>query len=405
MKTLKSKTIEDVKQAALSSFSPEQLRTMRISMESRVRKAGTTVGPSHSRHTLRHDGILVFVDPYPRANFAHDCLYVFYDPRNPGKKTETFEARFPPQSAYVAGGLTVIHEPPPGGAVPARRSSLSPPTCSREVSNHDNRFALLWSGMTSTWHMNDLEFCYRMLLRCYQFKPENILIASFDGTFNTVQWRNDNSQGDPWPGDQTPYQIEELGKPAGQRALRFTGNRAGMQAAIAQLRERFPQRRLPEGSLLFLYTSGHGEGRNGEPFLCEFPDDESYTPDALISDIKPLEPDALLVTMTQCSSGGFGNFFLQAGLKARQFFAAACGPTDISSLIDEDKFGGFAFHWIAAQRGFDPKGNVTSGLRTVTPNIVTAEEAFEYAKLQIAAQKDNPLATSAGNNAIRISLG
>lgn len=400
MTTLTAKTIKAVRRAARSSFSPEELKTTRISMESQVRKAGTTVGPSHCRHTLRDDGILVFVDPFPRANFAHDCRYVFYDPRDPARVTETFAARFPPESAYVAGGLTVINKPKTPRVRRLQKRGVSPQVCSRIVSDNDDRFALLWSGMTSTWHMNDLEFCYRMLLQCYRFKPENIFVANFDGTFNTVEWVTATAnRQDPWPGDDTQYELSKQG------VIGFTGTRAGMQAAIARIREKLSQSGSPKESLLFLYTSSHGDGNGDTAFLTQYPDIEPYTGDELVSDLEPLQPHALLVTMTQCCSGKFSNALRSTRLASHLFFSAACGVKNLSRLTDDNLFGNFAFHWIAAQRGFDPKGNVTSGLITSRPHIVTADEAFKYAAVQIPVARDCPLFEAIGSGAAQISLG
>ena len=41
---------------------------------------------------------------------------------------------------------------------------------------------ILYSGMSNMRHLNDLEFCYRMLIDRYAFDPKNIYVLNYDGT-------------------------------------------------------------------------------------------------------------------------------------------------------------------------------------------------------------------------------
>jgi hypothetical protein len=63
-------------------------------------------------------------------------------------------------------------------------------------------------------NLNNLEFCYRILIDHHGFEPENIYVLQFDGTLNTRI-----GPAGTWPGDGSPYRIHINGQ----------GNRAGLQ--------------------------------------------------------------------------------------------------------------------------------------------------------------------------------
>jgi len=62
------------------------------------------------------------------------------------------------------------------------------------------RYAILFSGMTYTRHLNGLEFCYRTLVDTFAFEHDNIFVLNYDKSLRTV----DEQEADPTPARWPP---------------------------------------------------------------------------------------------------------------------------------------------------------------------------------------------------------
>ena len=135
-------------------------------------------------------------------------------------------------------------------------------------------------------HLNDLEFCYRMLIDRYDFAPAHITALSYDGTLNTQ-----DGMATTWPGDGSAYRIKIDGP----------GDSTALKAAIASLKSK-----LKHDDLLFIHTNNHGDNFGQGSFLCTYPNYGTYTATDFCADLAILPKyRALMVMMEQCNSGGF----------------------------------------------------------------------------------------------------
>src|SRR5262245_47927904 len=100
-----------------------------------------------------------------------------------------------------------------------------PPTEAITVTWQRTKYAILFAGRAERRNLNDLEYCYRMLIEQYDFNPDNILVYYFDGALTFGDWE----VAKQWPSDldQASYKIENQ--------IKGAGNRAGFQQACAQL--------------------------------------------------------------------------------------------------------------------------------------------------------------------------
>src|SRR5262249_32696622 len=131
-----------------------------------------------------------------------------------------------------------------------------------------NRYAILYSGMSNMRHLNDLEFCYRMLVDRYGFNKKNIYVLNYDGTLNT----QDGAPG-TWPGDGTAYRIKVTGQ----------GNRSAFQSAFGSLKNK-----LKAHDLVFIHTNNHGDNFGSGSFLCEYPSWGQYMSSDFCADLATL---------------------------------------------------------------------------------------------------------------------
>ncbi len=76
------------------TLTPEQIERSLIYWYKRVLKEGEPIKISPQISAMPFDGMIVFVDLAPRANWAHPCLYVLVDIKT--LNTKVIEASLPP---------------------------------------------------------------------------------------------------------------------------------------------------------------------------------------------------------------------------------------------------------------------------------------------------------------------
>ena len=294
---------------------------------------------------------------------------VLYDPAN-GRRHSDFPARFPPFATKPSATLKVFHEPIPIKPNPAVFNILPVLRCPIFIPD-GNRYAILYAGMSNLRHLNDLEFCYRMLVDRYGFHQNNIYVLNYDGTLNA--W---DIAPTVWPGDGTAYRIKVTGQ----------GNRAAFQAAFNNLKTK-----LKSHDLLFIHTNNHGDGMQGPVFMCQFPNFARYFATDFALDLGGLPKyRSLIVMMEQCGSGGFNAPVLAASTAADSSIASACLVNQSSFASPDGHWDSFARDWIAAEIGHDPYGAALAFNPDTNHNgVIEAEEAFNYA-LAVQNPLDSP---------------
>jgi hypothetical protein len=242
------------------------------------------------------------------------------------------------------------------GSIPARPGSAS---------YHGRRYAILLCGAPSARHLNDMEFCYRMLRQRHRFDDANIFVMHHDGTLSTVE----GPAPELWPGNNTPYTMR----------VTHPGSIAAFQSVLQGLAN--PDTGLKADDLLFIHTNGHGDGISSVAYLRAFPG-ELYMAPQFARDLAALPRyRALLVMMQQCCSGGFNRPIVDASTARHTSVASAArARSESHASRDDPQWNAFARAWIAAQMGRDIDDKPLRGeVRARVDGLVDAAEAYRYA--------------------------
>lgn len=252
--------------------------------------------------------------------------------------------------------------------------------------NHDqdrtgNRYAILVAGGNCfRRHLNDLEFCYRMLKDHYGFDPKDITVLYFHGKFEV----NGNPQPTSYPDEGTndPYKIK------GTITTDRKGTGDAFRDAILALKPK-----LQADDLLFIHLNGHGHMNGGEAYLLEEGGGQ-YTAGQFCTHLGLLNrPYAqLLIMMEQCFSAGFITPVTDAaanGTIKAQSVSIACASSSYSGFTSDQLFNCFSKGWIAAHMNKSPWGKViTANTDTNGSGFIEADEAFTYGKSRKHAHDD-----------------
>lgn len=361
--------------ATLDVLPPARRQTTNLYVDPVPYEKDESVGPAFQKIMAPRRSYLVFADENPRANFGHDCRYWLYDVSTRRLAMQA-RARFPPFRRGKLESLQLVHEP-----VHIVAPATKPPSMPLAVGHADpnpprQRYAILFSGKSDRAHLNDLEYCYRMLTGQYGFLPANIFVLCSDKTMSLPRGRSATNWPDenfgPDAVNNEPYQI----KP------RFfgMGDQLGFQSACEEI-----AKTLQKEDLVFIQTSGHGDGdletQPTRSYLLQH-DEERYFSDLFCKDLELLgEHESLLVMMEQCFSTGFIAPLLnaQSAIKAKRL-SIACASEALAFPTLDGLFNAFGRGWIASHMSNDPYG--TQPMATVDTNnstFVEAKEAYEYA--------------------------
>jgi len=329
-------------------------------LDGTVYKQDDFIGPRFQQIRAKESCVVVFADDHPLSNFAHDCRYLLYDEES-HRFLREIAARFPP---YVDGPPTkyeVIHTgvlirigreivPPP--EVPLQPPGIPvPPPMPRE------RHAILFAGTGDPWTLNDLEYCYKLLIH-FGFKTTNIHVLYHDGNP-----QSNNPSLEVW----SPHTIPING----------AGTRQNFQAACTHI-----QQSTPPADLVFIHTNGHGETGTSpkESFLYQHSGGAFHSSE-FCQDLATLGPHkSLLIMMEQCSSAGFINPVIAAkglGTINAARISIACASAGVSAQTQDGRFNQFAKAWIEAQFQQDLDGKFVAS-NTSGNAFVEADEAFVH---------------------------
>ncbi len=340
-----------------------------------VYREGEVILPDSGDIVIPGDSVIVFADDEPLKNWGHACRYLLHDPTS-GELTSVIEALLPPTldfgEQFVAFHTPVQHPPP--GLTQQWPIIAFPEWIFFEPA--DRWHAILYAGASMNRHVNDIEFLYRTLVHVYGIPRENITVLSYDGTlaYNNANWAPYTGPIEPWPGNNTPYQV----------SINGPGTRAELLAAIAAVGERLG----PDDNLL-LHTNNHGNRVGDESRIITYSGPE-ISEDDLKNAVAVLPAfNSLMVMMEQCFSGGFIQPIIDAS-PARCTSVATAVDASTPSAGGPD-FDPFALDWIQAMAGAQPDGSVLSPAPAKdAQGFVTAQNAFEYARDTDTGSGDDP---------------
>lgn len=242
------------------------------------------------------------------------------------------------------------------------------------------RYAILVSGGNSCRrHLNDLEYCYRMLRDHYGLPDSAIRVLYFTG---------DPPQLDD---DGAPvYYPDESTTDAYRLPINGKGKRSAFQDACRALNEK-----LKADDVVFVMMTGHGYVQGGNAYLQE-PSNGRYYAAELCDDLATLVPHAsLLILMQQCFCVGFIDPILEANrdgrIKARRV-SIACASSGYSGFDDDGLFDCFATGWIAAHLNEDPLGNTLADGEVAHDDsgYIEASEAYDHGVKRRDKDLDDP---------------
>jgi hypothetical protein len=230
------------------------------------------------------------------------------------------------------------------------------------------RYAILVSGGTSCRrHLNDLEYCYRMLRDHYGLPDSAIRVLFFTGDPPQL---DDDGAPVYYPDESTTdrYRLPISGK----------GKRPAFQDACTALNAN-----LKPDDVVFVMMTGHGYLQGANAYLLE-PSNGRYYAAELCDDLAMLLPHAsLLILMQQCYSIGFIEPILEAyrdhRIKAGRV-SIACASSSYSGFDSNGLFDCFASGWIAAHLNEDPWGNTLPAGEVAHNNsgYIEAYEAYDH---------------------------
>lgn len=353
---------------------PEAREKMMV-LDRRRFAAGTSFDLLDRKLVLDQSSHVVFVDPTPMMNYSHPCHYLVYNADN-GALIRRVEANFPHflqageehQERFYMGPSFRRFERIRRLRVPLEPARLS---AYRELSplpvvfGRGRRFAIFYSGASNCRHVNDMEFLYRTLIDIYGFDAANVIVCNRDGNRSWTSagaWEPAVTAN--YPVDGTPFRMP----------VNHTGNRAGFQAAIADVASR-----IAPGDSLFIHTNNHGGWDDGrkEAFMSGW--GGSYYASDFADDLAKLPRfSTLLAVMEPCHSGGF-NAPIMSHSPATRTVVQAAVPWDKSSA------GGWPFDpwaemWISAMAGV--RGDASALAVSADDNLnsrISAAEAYDYA--------------------------
>jgi hypothetical protein len=363
-----SRVLQRIREHAYSSLDPNKISHTNLVLDRRVWREGEQLGPGFQGLAVGQPSVVVFVDEEPRANFGHSCQYLLYDPAT-ARPLAALPARFPPWTVPSRESLDEFHIPIPPVSNGTQFHVRLPFRCP-VFWPRGNRYAIFYSGMTFTRHLNDMEFGYRTLVHRYGFDPGNITVLSYDGSTDTTDSSYDTFTNSTWPGDGTPYQIQVNGQ----------GNQSAFEAAVDALKPK-----LDSDDLLFIHTNNHGDNNGMESFLCEYNSwDSTYLASDFAAKLAELpEYGSLIVMMEQCNSGGFIAPILASSSAGATSVACAATASDSSWSTNDGNWDAFAYQWFAAQAGGYPSGAALAfNPDTNGDGKIEATEAYAYASLE-----------------------
>jgi hypothetical protein len=366
-------------------------------------RPGVRLGPELPGHAapivVQRPSVLVFVDPEPTANFGHDCHYWFFDPQS-GHHLPALDvqARFPPYVRGVRPAYRPLEgparaSPAPRGAQAFKTASPVEPATVATVEPQGwlsrivqllrqllglalppipvpspvlaaaprKKHAILFAGNPDVAHINDMEFCYRMLVDKFGFDRRNVHVLNYNGKLTTWEWQY-LPPPKPWPGKYAP------GGGSGYRLQQHPGIR---RATREQMRAvlRVLKGKMQAEDLLFIYVTGHGGNTvingsaTGESFLNTPASYSTYGASEFAADLAVLGeiPGGkfrhLMVMMQQCASGGFKDPVLNCGCAEHTSFASAATSTARSYKTPDLLWNQFSRNWFAAFMSSDPSGS------------------------------------------------
>jgi hypothetical protein len=373
-----------VREHAFLTLSQADRQSTNLYLDRNVRQPQRPIGPPHQEIIADRPTLVVFVDPSPMANFEHPCRYLLYDASS-GELYREADAKFPPWIRRVPETLEAFHEPIQT-VLDRPDFHVRPPFHCPIIFPEGDRYAILFSGMSNTRHLNDLEFMYRTLVDIYGVNPRHIYVLNYDGTVNTQ-----NGVPTTWPGDGTAYRIQVTGP----------GTRAGFEAAIDDLKGK-----LHALDTLLINTNNHGDWDNapGTAKICTYPAYAGYYATDFANKIGELPSfRQLIVMMEQCHAGGFNARILAHSTASATSVASAVKESDLS--YGDAHWDFFARDWTAAQAGHNPDGTpLASNPDTDGDGRIEAEEAFGYAN-SVHYSLDSPTFSESSEAGGDIHLG
>lgn len=308
-----------------------------------------------------------FVDDFPRANWSHECRYVFISQDG---RMYVYCANFPPRDIQ----LTCINRSKSLADLPSNTharliTNSSSPTCTFH-GFATNDYAVIISGggskeMNHVRYWNDCSEIYKTLVNHYGYMRNHIYVIMADGTNSSVDRRLlDGSY------DNSPLDLDG----DGTNDIQYSATRQNIESVFGMLSNQV----TPEDNL-FVFTIDHGVRLVNQSALVLWGFDDSNTNSYIDAEsfsnlLAPINARTINICMGQCYSGGFIPY-LQGN---NRIVSTACREDELSHSTTNMQYDSFVYNWTNALRHETP-AHTSVNSDSDNNGYTSIREAFDYA--------------------------
>jgi hypothetical protein len=335
---------------------------------SRIRQAESPVwgGKTVNLETALVNGNqVIFEDLMPGANWAHPA--VFRVVSNTGAVLEEVKTSFPPEGIEDAPQVWGNRVTPSRGP----DFKIDDFGGKYHVANPEKFYAVLINGHADRRHWNDFSFLYRVLVKVYGYKRDNILVA--DSAFKD--------------------RLSDLdGEAKGKSEIQYGSTRQDIKTLMADVKAK-----LKAGDHLVLAINDHGGSIGGESTIVAYDGQMKVSEFAKL--LKDIKAEKVLTMYEQCYSGGF----VRPSVGYNRVSMSAATNSEYSWASMDLNFDEWIYYAIAAFGRQTYQGERIT-LDLTKDGKVSAKQAFAYSVSKDRRQ-ESPLLESYNNSGMADRIG
>lgn len=306
--------------------------------------------------TPSYESWLFFVDEHPFQSWAHDCKYIFVDEKG---KYEIIDHKMPPQNDFLmpVNILKIENDLVKEKPKSSSKSSICTTT--------DDWAVIINGGMdyinNHERYWNHISAIYETLLNEYHYLENHIIVLNSDGTSTGIDRHMNN-------GSYTSSPLDLDGD--SDNDINFSATHANIHTVFEMLSDS-----VGTDDDLFIYTTDHGGQTSGnDVFLVLW--GETITDDEFAEEVDLVSAANIIITMVQCSSGGFVGELANTN----RIITTSCTASQSASSASPYNYSEFTYDWISAVAGERPDNQNIVDADTDNDGYTSIYEAFVYAR-------------------------
>ncbi len=298
-----------------------------------------------------------FVDEHPFQSWSHSCKYIFVDENG---RYEVINHNMPPKlDIFTPINILKIADQIPIKLMPSitTKSSICRTT--------DDWAVIINGGMDSLnnheRYWNHISALYKTLINKYNYQESHIIVLNSDGTSSGTDRHLNNGNYDSSPLDLDGDSDNDID---------YSATSTNIHTVFEMLSDS-----IDGDEDLFIYTTDHGYQDSGnDVYLCLW--GESISDDDFADEIALITASNILITLVQCSSGGF----IDDLADQNRVIITSCTASQSASSAYPYNYSEFTYDWIAAMAGETPDTQNPVDADSNNDNYISLNEAFIYAR-------------------------